>query len=409
MSYKRKTLMTLILLLLMAGCGRETETLDRSKESPKQRSSSNMEQSFAAGEQKFALALFHEIIKQEGTSENVLISPYSVQQALAMTANGARGDSRTEILDTLYLHQMNISDINKTSKSLLQSFQSLPNGELSAANSVWSKREIKKSFIDRITGLGNAYQLDQDPKQAADQVNGWVSKKTKGRIDRIIDDVGPDILAYIINTVYFKESWKEEFDQHLTVDQPFYSPAGSAKKHPMMTQTNRFPYLQNKHFQAVKLPYKDERLSLAVFLPEKTENLQSFLKRLTYQNWRRWQAGWKMKQVELKLPKFSFETEAILNTPLKKLGMRTVFQQADFSNLFAGKDEAYINEVKHNTFIKVNEAGTEAAAATKVEIVESASVPDVVMTADRPFYFAVMDEKTGIILFLGSVVDPAKD
>ncbi|MEC1502504.1 serpin family protein [Bacillus sonorensis] len=409
---KPKTLaIVMSVLFIMAGCGGETEpepSLQQSKESPEQRSSPDVEPSFAAAEQQFALDLFHEMMKKAGGSQNMFISPYSVQQALLMTANGAAGDSRKEILHALSIEQMDITSINQSSRSLIQSYKTLPHGEFSAANSIWSKPELKKGFTDKIAGLGDAYQLNKDPQLAADEVNAWTAKKTGGHIDQIIDRVPPDTIAYIINAVFFKEYWKQPFDEKLTAPHPFYAADGSKKDHPMMTQTNRFSYQETKRFQAVKLPYKDDGLALAVFLPKKTENLQSLLKEWTYENWRESQARWEMKQVELKLPRFSIDAEYVLNDPLKQLGLKTVFHQADFSNMFAGDLAGYIKEVKHHTFIKVDEAGTEAAAATKVEIVESGAVPDVTMTVDHPFYFAVFDEKTGMILFLGSVAKPVE-
>ncbi|MFO6497148.1 MULTISPECIES: serpin family protein [Bacillus] len=401
-----KTAAVWIALFLIAGCGGAKNTGPAPV--PKQQSAPGAEPSFAAAEQQFAFELFRELVKQEGLSHNIFLSPYSVQQALVITANGAAEDSRKELLDALHLKRMRMTSINKASRSVKQFFHTLEHGELSVANSIWSRPDVKKSFADTIKGLGHAYQLDRDLQKAADNINDWTAKETKGRIEKIVDRVSPDTLALIINAVYFKESWKQPFDSNLTVPQKFYSSDGSSTKHPMMMQTNRLPYLENKDFQAVKLPYQDEHLAFVVILPKKTKTLQSLLPVMTYEHWRDWQKEWELKQVELKLPRFSFATEYVLNKPLKNMGMQTVFHHADFSNLFAEKTGGFISEVKHNTFIQVDEKGTEAGAATKVEIVESAAVPDVAMTVDRPFYFAVTDEKTGMLHFLGSIAKPTE-
>ncbi|WP_105979351.1 serpin family protein [Bacillus paralicheniformis] len=386
-------------LLLLAGCGVHKEA-----EPPPVRSAQKTDASLSEAEQRFALALFQDMIKEEGSRKNIFLSPYSIHQALVMTANGAAGDSRKELLGTLNLNQTDMTSINRMSQSVNRSLETLPHGEFSSANSIWSKRELKESFQDAIKGLGDAYQLHD-----AEEINGWVKKKTKDRIDQIVDKVSSNTIAYIINAVYFRESWKHPFDPHMTAEQPFYSADGSAKKHPMMTQTNRFPYLENKHFQAVKLPFQDEGLSLAVFLPKKAANLEQLLAGMTYDQWRALHKGWTMKQVELKLPRFSFQTDYMLNEPLKRLGMKTVFSSADFSNMFAGEGAAQIDKVRHKTFIKVDEAGTEASAATAVEIIESAPVPEVTMTADHPFYFAIVDETSGMNLFVGSVAEPSDE
>ncbi|AYQ14881.1 serpin family protein [Bacillus paralicheniformis] len=386
-------------LLLLAGCGVHKEA-----DPPPVRSAQKTDASLSEAEQRFALALFQDMIKEEGSRKNIFLSPYSIHQALVMTANGAAGDSRKELLGTLNLNQTDMTSINRMSQSVNRSLETLPHGEFSSANSIWSKRELKESFQDAIKGLGDAYQLHD-----AEEINGWVKKKTKDRIDQIVDKVSSNTIAYIINAVYFRESWKHPFDPHMTAEQPFYSADGSAKKHPMMTQTNRFPYLENKHFQAVKLPFQDEGLSLAVFLPKKAANLEQLLAGMTYDQWRALHKGWTMKQVELKLPRFSFQTDYMLNEPLKRLGMKTVFSSADFSNMFAGEGAAQIDKVRHKTFIKVDEAGTEASAATAVEIIESAPVPEVTMTADHPFYFAIVDETSGMNLFVGSVAEPSDE
>lgn len=386
-------------LLLLAGCGVHKEA-----DPPPVRSAQKTDASLSEAEQRFALALFQDMIKEEGSRKNIFLSPYSIHQALVMTANGAAGDSRKELLGTLNLNQTDMTSINRMSQSVNRSLETLPHGEFSSANSIWSKRELKESFQDAIKGLGDAYQLHD-----AEEINGWVKKKTKDRIDQIVDKVSSNTIAYIINAVYFRESWKHPFDPHMTAEQPFYSADGSAKKHPMMTQTNRFPYLENKHFQAVKLPFQDEGLSLAVFLPKKAANLEQLLAGMTYDQWRALHKGWTMKQVELKLPRFSFQTDYMLNEPLKRLGMKTVFSSADFSNMFSGQGAAQINKVRHKTFIKVDEAGTEASAATAVEIIESAPVPEVTMTADHPFYFAIVDETSGMNLFVGSVAEPSDE
>ncbi|WP_396278956.1 serpin family protein [Bacillus paralicheniformis] len=391
-------------LLLLAGCGVHKEA-----DPPPVRSAQKTDASLSEAEQRFALALFQDMIKEEGSRKNIFLSPYSIHQALVMTANGAAGDSRKELLGTLNLNQTDMTSINRMSQSVNRLLETLPHGEFSSANSIWSKRELKESFQDAIKGLGDAYQLHDDPNRAAKEINGWVKKKTKDRIDQIVDKVSSNTIAYIINAVYFRESWKHPFDPHMTAEQPFYSADGSAKKHPMMTQTNRFPYLENKHFQAVKLPFQDEGLSLAVFLPKKAANLEQLLAGMTYDQWRALHKGWTMKQVELKLPRFSFQTDYMLNEPLKRLGMKTVFSSADFSNMFAGEGAAQIDKVRHKTFIKVDEAGTEASAATAVEIIESAPVPEVTMTADHPFYFAIVDETSGMNLFVGSVAEPSDE
>lgn len=203
-------------LLLLAGCGVHKEA-----DPPPVRSAQKTDASLSEAEQRFALALFQDMIKEEGSRKNIFLSPYSIHQALVMTANGAAGDSRKELLGTLNLNQTDMTSINRMSQSVNRSLETLPHGEFSSANSIWSKRELKESFQDAIKGLGDAYQLHDDPNRAAEEINGWVKKKTKDRIDQIVDKVSSNTIAYIINAVYFRESWKHPFDPHMTAEQPF--------------------------------------------------------------------------------------------------------------------------------------------------------------------------------------------
>ncbi|MCY8911560.1 serpin family protein [Bacillus atrophaeus] len=177
----------------------------------------------------------------------------------------------------------------------------------------------------------------------------------------------------------------------------------------MMKQTALLPYQENEQFQAVKLSYKNKDLSFAVFLPQKDKDLSSLTASLTHENLEKWENRWEEKTVKLSLPRFSFEEKYNLRGILAQLGMKTAFGKGDFSNLFQGKSTgAKIDDVNHHTFIKTDETGTEAAAATSVEIIESASGPELSLTVNRPFLFVIADEKTKSILFLGTVAEPAE-
>jgi serpin B len=178
-----------------------------------------------------------------------------------------------------------------------------------------------------------------------------------------------------------------------------------------MTQGGTFTYFQNDSFQAVSLPYGDGRLNMLVFLPATDSSLQDFEQTLNETNWNTWVGQFRKAEGTLKLPRFSMDYELSLNTPLKALGMSAAFdpQSADFSAMHRGSDRFFISEVKHKTFLEVNEEGTEAAAATSVGMGTTSIQPSETkfnMVVDRPFFIAIQDKTTGSVLFMGAIVQP---
>lgn len=215
---------------------------------------------------------------------------------------------------------------------------------------------------------------------------------------------------FLINAIYFKGKWMNEFDKSQTADQPFTLADGRQKQHPMMSQRGDYRYTENQQFQAVSLPYGKGRTSLYVFLPKPNSNLADFQKTLTAENWQTWMKTFSKREGSIQLPRFKMEYEIQLKKSLSALGMGIAFDplKADFSNL--SETSTRIDEVKHKTFVEVNEEGTEAAAVTSIGIRATSAQMEVApfsMTVDRPFFCAIRDNKTGEILFMGEIVNPA--
>jgi serpin B len=238
-----------------------------------------------------------------------------------------------------------------------------------------------------------------------------VEQQTRGKIQDLIEPpIDSDTVLFLLNAIYFQGDWSKPFDAKRTRDVPFHLQDGSSKEHPVMFQEGEFPYLDGDGFQAVGLPYgKNGRISMYIFLPDPGETLQSFYGKLSHAQWDSWMASFEDTEGAVGVPRFKFAYEASLNEVLKKLGMEIAFDDraADFSSMRPIPPRLYIGEVKHKAFVEVNEKGTEAAAATSVEIKdESAPMDWFSMTVDRPFFFSIIDNKTGSILFMGSVTDP---
>jgi serine protease inhibitor len=370
----------------------------------------NVDARLVAANTKFAFNLFHTLSKQQ-PNQNIFISPTSVALALSMTYNGVSGETKQEMTKVLELTGMTPQEINAANQGLQNSLQKVdPNVQVSIANSLWAKQgfSLKPEFqqTNQEYYKANITELDFTSPQAPSIINNWVSQKTQGKIDRIVDQISPDQVLFLINAIYFKGNWETPFDKSQTANQTFSLPDGTSKQHPMMSQAGLYGYYETDKFQAVSLPYGEEgALAMCIFLPNSNSNLATFLQQLTPENWNQWMQILKFRREDgsIEIPRFKMEYEVELNSTLIALGMAGIFDisKADFSPMT--DDNVAVDSVKHKTFVEVNEEGTEAAAVTSMEV--SFGVP-FQMNVDRPFFCAIQDHTTGTILFMGTIVDP---
>ncbi|HSE37652.1 MAG TPA: serpin family protein [Blastocatellia bacterium] len=363
----------------------------------------------------FGFKLLSEIAKQD-VGKNIFISPASVGLALAMTYNGAGGETKQGMERALEIQGMNHLRLNAAYSQLRAALESAdPKVQLSIANSLWGKKDItfNPDFIQRNKQYYGAEvtALDFADPGAPATINSWVSEKTRGKIDKIIDRIDEQAILFLINAIYFKGAWAAEFDKAKTREQPFTTLAGKQKRHPLMHQTGKYRYYEGRGFQAVSLPYGSGRVSMYIFLPANNSTLAEFQKSLTTSNWDSWMSEFAETNGELAVPRFRVEYEIGLNEALRALGMGIAFDpdRADFSGIVKTSENVFISRVKHKTFAEVNEEGTEAAAATSVEMsVTSAMRPrkPFRMIVDHPFFCAIRDNTTGALLFIGSIIDP---
>ncbi len=247
-------------------------------------------------------------------------------------------------------------------------------------------------------------ELDFGHPSAPKTINDWVSRSTRGKIDRIVDGIPGNVVAYLINALYFKGDWTHQFDRRQTREAPFYRLDGTHKIVPMMSQRREFPVLHAAGFQAVNLPYGNGRFSMVLVLPNEGSSLQAFYQNLTTARWAEWMSAFQTRDVMVALPRFSIEWEKSLKEVLEAMGMEIAFDggRADFSAMSPRKP--WIGDVVQKTILEVNEEGTVAAAVTKVVMVESAP-PE--LRFDRPFFLAIQDNATGTLLFVGQITDPS--
>jgi serpin B len=361
---------------------------------------------------KFGFKLFSEILQQD-SNKNVFISPTSVAIALAMTYNGASGETQAAMANALELQGMSLSEVNQANEALKTTLENADSDiQLSIANSLWARQGIsfKPDFLRRNQEFYDAKVTDLDfaNPEVKRIINNWVKENTNGKIPQIISEIQPNDILFLINAIYFKGNWMEQFDKDKTVERPFYLVDGTQKEHPMMSQSGEYQYYEDDTVQAISLPYGKGRLSFYVFLPRENISLDTFEQQLTPENWQQWMNQFGKRDGSIVLPRFKLEYEIQLNKALKALGMDVAFDdRADFSNMT--EEDVLINQVKHKTFVEVNEEGTEAAAATSIGMVlTSAAIPQTPfeMVVDRPFFCAIRDNQTGTILFMGSIREP---
>jgi serpin B len=370
-----------------------------------------MQNSLVISQNRFGFKLFGALARQD-LGRSVFISPSSVALALAMTYTGTRGATQRAMAAALELGDLSLDELNRASAELLASLNSLgPQLKLAIANALWARQgvDFRDDFVRaaRDSYDASVTSLDFAREPVAALINQWVREHTAGKIETILDRVDPAAVLILVNAIYFKGSWSRQFDRRLTREGPFALPDGRVLRPPMMSQSGTYRYYEERAFQAVALPYGGGRASMYVFLPATRTGLDAFVGSLDAARWDAWMRGFRETDGHVALPRFKLTYAASLNEPLKALGMADAFgARADFSGMCSG--EARIDQVRHKTFVEVNEEGTEAAAATAVMMVRASFVPKRTfsMVVDRPFFCAIRDDQTGAILFMGSILEP---
>ena len=363
---------------------------------------------------KFGFKLFSEIQKSQ-SNKNVFVSPISIAIALSMTYNGAGGETQEAMAKTLNFQGMSLEEINQANKELGILLNSLnPETQLNIANSIWTGKGISfsPSFlqVNQDFYQSQVRKIDFSHPESLKIINNWVKDKTEGKIEKIIQELNYNDVMVLLNAIYFKGNWEEQFSEYFTREMRFYLANGTQKQHPIMFQSSRHLYYQNEYFQAVSLRYAKGLISMYIFLPMEQVGLEGFYQVLNEENWKNWMLKFRHNKINLGLPKFKTEYEVTLNDALKSLGMKIAFDKsaADFSGMGPIPPNLYISEVKHKTFVEVNETGTEAAAVTgsRIKRMSGRIEQTVDMLINRPFFFLIRDNDSGTILFMGEITNP---
>ncbi|MBQ9398408.1 MAG: serpin family protein [Bacteroidales bacterium] len=334
------------------------------------------------------------------------VSPLSLQIDLGMLLNGAKGETADEICRTLGYNAGELAEINAWSKLMLTELPKMDKkSELAMANAIFYNKTIslKKPFRNTVSDAYAATleALDFSQGNSVNTINDWCSKQTKGMVPKVIDQISPAYLAFLINAIYFKSQWSEQFDKNATASETFVDENGKKSTVPMMKMTGKtFHVGQTEQYQSVRLPYGNGAFSMTILLPEKGHSVKDITALLAKE-------GLSVKEtpleVDLWLPRFETKYHIKLNDLLASMGISQAFNPfaADFSAL--SDTPSYVDFVQQDAAIKVNEEGSEAAAVTVIGMRKNSigGGPDVVFHADHPFLYLITESSTGVILFAG--------
>lgn len=373
---------------------------------------SSQEMNKVKADNQFTFTLFSEALKGLDAGENAMLSPLSVSMSVGMAANGAGGTTKEAIFSALNYEGYDQDFINSYYHKLIQGLPALdPEVQLEIANSIWYKSDFKvePKFLKTNESYyeATARALDFSDPGATGIINSWVNQKTQGKISGIVDKIPTDMRMYLINALYFKGAWETPFKKERTQPATFHAPQGDVEA-PFMHRQGRMQVLEGDGFNAIDLPYGEEKTySMIAVLPSGQNDLAGTLEKLRSDPGS-WTGEFSTRQVQLALPKFKFSYENTLNDELSALGMQLAMSEnADLTGI-SKSGNLTISEVKHKTFIDVNEEGTEAAAVTSTGISVTSLPQYFVMNFDRPFLFLIRENSTGLILFTGVVNNPTK-
>lgn len=364
---------------------------------------------------EFAFDFYYKLKDEEG---NIFFSPYSISFALAMTYEGARGQTAEEMASVLHFPENDTTRRNSYAYIYNQINKEDKEYALNTANSVWAQEDY--SFLEEYFMILEQYYAAMatnlnfigDPDGSRKTINDWVEEQTNDKIKDLIPQGYINVMTRLVltNAIYFKGDWVKQFDEENTMEQDFRVSPENTVKVPMMSMNGEtFNYTETEDLQILELPYDGEELSMLILLP-KEEGLDTVEASINADELREWGSDLVEEKIDLHMPKFTFETKYFMRDILIEMGMSTAFSsaEADFSGM-DGTKNLFIGHVIHQAFVEVNEEGTEAAAATSVGMeLTSAPPANTLFRADHPFIFLIQERGSGNILFMGRMADPSE-
>jgi serine protease inhibitor len=369
------------------------------------------EQSVLAAANGYSFGLWGTINRAQHDS-NVFVSPLSASFALGMTMNGAAGQTYDEMRSALQFGSASLASIDSGYKSLIALLTGLdPSTKMQIANSIFYRNDFpfNQSFLSDAAAWFDAEVKAQnfnDVSGTLSAVNGWANAKTNGRIPTVLQQVDPSDVMFLLNAIYFKGAWRDKFDPAATQDALFHPSSGAAQPAKLMYREATMAYAETSTYQAVDLAYGDSAFTMTVLLPKAGSDVEQVAASLTPSSWQTLTSSFHAREVALSLPKITFSWKRGLKDDMKALGMQSAFvpDGADFTRMSPAGKRLYVSLLQQNTFVAIDEEGTEAAAVTIVGI-RATSAPVVTeMKVDRPYVFVIRERLSGTILFMGKII-----
>lgn len=373
-------------------------------------------QSLVSSSSQFGFSLLKEINNSK-KDENIFISPLSASMAFGMVLNGAKSDTYDEIKSVLGLNGLTQDEINANYKSVIETLSNVDGlVQFQSANSIWYRSgfSVEQSFLDVNKNFYNAsvQSADFNDPNTVNIINDWVKQNTNSKIDKIIDGISNDMVMYLINAIYYKGTWKYQFDKTLTADFPFYVPGTDGVQRKMMLQETDLDYYSSSSYTTVDLPYGNNSYKMRIILPNSNSDVETILQNMNPDEFIKITGNMNKQHCVLKMPLFKLSFDMKLNDVLKNIGMKKAFDQlqADFTNINKNR-VLFISEAKQKTFIDVNEEGTEAAAVTSIGIARNTAIGGtpgpIYLNVDSPFLFMIYESNSNTILFMGKIFNPS--
>lgn len=398
--WRQETLLTIVsLLFLLPGCHADKQ----SNYPPETITKSN---------QDFTFNLYKEVVQSE--TGNICLSPFSVSFCLGMIMNGTEGDTYDEIRQLMGFQDFTREDINRYMQTIRKELSTADTSvTIINANSIWinNRFNVRKAF----TQLNKKYYQAETYNEPFDsntisKINQWSADHTNGKITKPVQEIDDNFLSILINSIYFKGRWSSEFSKSATIDEPFLTADSCLINIPTMIRKQYINSYRDEKVTVAELPYGNETFSMVLFLPtQKDGDINEIIAHLDKEQWEKWLNNLSLHKFELHLPRFKMEQKINLEKQLKALGIKKAFiASLDFDKM-CQTEKFYIHSLSQNSFIEVNEEGTEAAATTVASIIaeeEIASNFPAIIRFDRPFGYMIQEKNSGIILFAGKVNNP---
>lgn len=368
--------------------------------------------SVSNGTTSFAFDFIHALQKTQPAEENLFVSPLSLHMALGMLLNGAEKETADEIQKALKMDAVALADLNAAYKTLIND---LPVADskvsLGLANSVWYRNDfsvendfqsvLKNSFESEVTGL-------PFNDAAKDRINKWASDKTNGKIPTVLDQIQPQHVMFLLNALYFKGDWQTRFDAGKTQDTPFKLENGQSKNVKMMFAESDFKVGAGSNYDAVRLPYANGQFNMTLLIPKGQNSVDAVLNDITGEGWTKLNSGMVERGVTVGLPRFTFKYSAQLKGTLQGMGIKRAFVEGDAQlNKINKIAQLYVDFVKQDAYLGIDEKGTEAAAVTTIGVgLTSAGPESPRFICDRPFGLIISESTSNTILFMGRIKNP---